>query len=214
MSGKLSLKLKTTSVLHPANIENEALKKQVEQLNMENLVLRAKLSEALVALAERKDCCDACNVNFLDEEIDKFKLAPESDYWLCQSCHHQAKLDQQAQQYHDEDDDESVCSHCPSDMSEDCGCEHCKECGGCRQCNECSCENHIYEVNGEIRSCRKEFIPCYGGCGKLFSTENEDLWENDCECDECEEGNCRQCDGCGICDDCWGKGKRGDATNQ
>ena len=206
MSGKLSLKLKTTSVLHPANIENEALKKQVEKLNLENLVLRARLSEALVALAERKDCCDACNVNFLDEEITKYKLAPESDYWLCQSCHHQAKLDLQAQQYDDEDDDESVCSHCPSDMSEDCGCEHCKECGGCRQCNECSCENDIYEVDGEIRS--KPKVSCYGGCGKLFSMDNEDLFEHDCECDECEEGNCRQCDGCGICDDCWAKGKR------
>lgn len=165
MSGKLSLKLKTTSVLHPANIENEALKKQVEKLNLENLVLRAKLSEALVALAERKAS---------DEEA--------------------------------KDDDESVCSHCPSDMSEDCGCEHCKECGGCRQCNECSCENDIYEVDGVIRS--KPKVSCYGGCGKLFSMDNEDLFEHDCECDECEEGNCRQCDGCGICDDCFAKGKR------
>ena len=83
------------------------LKKQVEQLNMENLVLRARLSEALVALAERKDRCDACDVNFLDEEIEKFKLAPESDYWLCLSCHDQAKLDQEAQQEQEEDDNES-----------------------------------------------------------------------------------------------------------
>jgi ribosomal protein L12E/L44/L45/RPP1/RPP2 len=169
-TGKISLKLKTTSVLHPANIENEALKQQVKHLNMENLVLRARLSEALVALAECK----------------KAAPAPEEAA--------------------EEDDDESVCSHCPSDLSEDCECEHCKECGGCRQCNECSCENDIFEVDGVIRS--KPKVSCYGGCGKLFSMDNEDLFEHDCECDECEEGNCRQCDGCGFCDDCWAKGKR------
>jgi len=101
-SAQASSEFKSQTAAENGHFEAMELLSLIEE---ENLVLRARLSEALAALAERKDCCDACNVNFLDEEIEKFKLAPESDYWLCQSCHHQAKLDQQAQQYHEEDDE-------------------------------------------------------------------------------------------------------------
>ena len=219
-TGKLTLKLKPTSVLHPANIENEALKKQVEKLNLENLVLRAKLSELQekmeMEIADLKDrLADETNPKcrgFWENRVGELTLQnmlleDRNDRIIELLTEKQLEeLKASDEEAAEEDDDESVCSHCPSDMSEDCGCEHCKECGGCRQCNECSCENDIYEVDGEIRS--KPKVSCYGGCGKLFSMDNEDLFEHDCECDECEEGNCRQCDGCGICDDCFAKGKR------
>jgi hypothetical protein len=75
----------------------------------------------------------------------------------------------------EDDDNESVCSHCPSECS-DCDCEQCEECGGClgSNCNECSCENDFYEVNGEIRSCRKEDRVC--AC----------KWDEDETCEKCK----------------------------
>jgi hypothetical protein len=91
------------------------MEKQIDALKQENESLKKQL-------AERHDCCDACNVNFLDEEIDKFKLAPDSDFWLCQSCHYQAKPQQEVT---DDDEEEEEITITDEDMDN----MFCKKCG-------------------------------------------------------------------------------------
>jgi hypothetical protein len=198
-TGKLTLKFKPTSALHPANIENEALKKEnealkescgvkrknldafkkivedqtkeIEKLNLENLVLRAKLSETQehheMVVADLKDrLADETTPahrgwweNRVGElTLQNWNLEKRNDFiieLLTEKQLGELKARDEEEAKDDEEDDESVCSHCPSDMSEDCGCEHCKECGGCRQCAECLCENDITIVNGEYRSTPK-----------------------------------------------------------
>ena len=165
-TGKLSLKLKPTSAYHPANIENAELKKQLEKMNLENLVLRARISEAQekheMVVADLKDRLSDETTpahrgwweNRVGElTLKNYELEKRNDFIIELLTEKQlGELKARDEEAAEEDDDESVCSHCPSDMSEDCECRKCEECGGCRQCAECLCENDITIVNGEYRS--------------------------------------------------------------